>query len=242
MRLNNSPKIVLDKLDELVRVGRELLDEMTEDYLLEWLDPQNTPNPNPHNKSQQKMPKYLQRHSKWINESKESLANIFQDAPPGHLFLSAGFDAWKLPTKMSEMRQYEVIVNDLDEKLKVLSHFYELVSVSAKSPLSYIKNKAIICFYDFDCPLKIMTNEATLCQVLFSYPIGRPIDQDQIFGEMNGEGGYANLEFSNKDKLEIKHAYEGINNKTRKTFGFPIIKSSKNTLKIVLPSEIISRI
>lgn len=143
--------------------------------------------------------------------------------------------AQKIVENSQDLTRYYRLRNTFQAKLKVLADHYNDIKDSVRSPLFYLPDRAIICFYDFVCPLKVDSNEASVCAFMFQYSIGEKVEMIDAYNHMFGEQR-TTLGVAEKDK--IKNAIDGINRKTNRAFGFPIIAKDTVTISLTIPARI----
>jgi hypothetical protein len=187
-----------------------------------------------------KMEALEQQYDDWFYETKELLEGIFMDFTPVHTFMDARGEFYSNPSPFGGsygFAKYINVTRTLDAKIAVLIDFYKTLSEDIRSPLTYLIDQAKVCFYDFVCPMKVDSNEASLCAFMFQYSIGEKVEMEDIFTD--GFGGNRD-EYCGKDRTKIKNAYDGINRKTNEVFGFPILKKDGTTLCLTLPMTALS--
>ena len=187
-----------------------------------------------------RMEELRQQYGDWRDETKKILEDMFMDFIPVHTFMDATGE-WYYEQFPSNGRRAEYInmTRNLDAKIAVLIGFYQTLAENIRSPLTYLPDQAKVCFYDFICPLKVDSNEASLCAFMFQHSIGEKVEMEDIFV---GAFGGNTEEFCGKDTTKIKHAYDGINRKTNEVFGFSIFKKDGTTLCLTLPSRVASNL
>lgn len=173
----------------------------------------------------------------WRKDTKEILEDIFMDFTPVHTFMDATGEFYSQSFPFGERRTQDFInmTRQLDAKLEVLIGFYKSLSENIRSPLTYLPDQAKVCFYDFVCPLKTDSNEASLCAFMFQHSIGEKVEMIDVYNHIFGEQR-PTLAATGKDK--IKNAVDGINRKTNKVFGFPIIAKDTTTINLTVPARV----
>jgi len=174
----------------------------------------------------------------WCDETKKILEDMFMDFTPVHSFMDAFGEFYSETSPFGRSWRFEKYINltrELDAKLAVLIGFYKELSNDIRSPLTYLIDQAKVCFYDFICPLKADSNEASLCAFMFQYSIGEKVEMIDAYNHMFGEQRIT-LGAAEKDK--IKNAVDGINRKTNKAFGFPIIAKDTTTINLTVPARV----
>lgn len=122
-----------------------------------------------------RMEELERQYEGWHDETTEILEGIFMDFTPIHTFMGAQGEFYSNPSPFGGsygFAQYINITRNLDAKVAVLMDFYKTLSEDIRSPLTYLIDQAKVCFYDFVCPLKVDSNEASLCAFMFQYSIG----------------------------------------------------------------------
>lgn len=178
-----------------------------------------------------------QLFANWRSDTKEILEGIFMDFTPVHTFMDAMGEFYSQSFPFGERRSQDFInmTRQLDAKLEVLIGFYKSLSENIRSPLTYLTDQAKVCFYDFVCPLKTDSNEASLCAFMFQHSIGEKVEMIDVYNHMFGEQR-TTLDTTGKNK--IKNAVDGINRKTNEVFGFPIIAKDTTTISLTVPARV----
>ena len=174
----------------------------------------------------------------WCDETKKILEDMFMDFTPVHTFMDATGEFYSSPSPFGRSWRsvkYINISRNLDAKVAVLIGFYKTLSEDIRSPMTYLIDQAKVCFYDFVCPLKADSNEASLCAFMFQFSIGEKVEMIDAYSHIFGEQR-TTLGATEKDK--IKNAVDGINRKTNKTFGFPIIAKDTTTINLTVPARV----
>jgi len=174
----------------------------------------------------------------WRDDTKEALEGIFLDFTPVHAFMDAFGEFYSQSSPFGRSWRFEKYMNlsrELDAKLAVLINFYNTLSDDIRSPLTYLPDQAKVCFYDFVCPLKADSNEASLCLFMFQFSIGEKVEMIDAYNHMFGEQR-TTLGATEKDK--IKNALDGINRKANKSFGFPILAKDAATINLTVPARV----
>lgn len=185
-----------------------------------------------------RMEEIEQLYEGWRDETTEILEGIFMDFTPIHTFMDARGEFYSNPSPFGGsygFAQYINITRNLAAKVAVLMGFYKTLSEDIRSPLTYLIDQSKVCFYDFVCPLKVDSNEASLCAFMFQYSIGEKVEMIDAYNHMFGEQR-TTLGAAEKDK--IKNAVDGINRKANKTFGFPIIAKDTTTINLTVPARV----
>ncbi|MFA6024728.1 MAG: hypothetical protein WC777_06055 [Candidatus Gracilibacteria bacterium] len=106
-----------------------------------------------------------------------------------------------------------------------------------KSPLQYLREKAKLVYFDAVCQLTPNSNEDELCDIMCDSSIGECKEMDEIYEYMKGkETG----DFPSDWKKTVRNSIEGVNEKTKEKFGFPIFTIKKNAVSLVIPAELIA--
>lgn len=174
----------------------------------------------------------------WRDETKKILEGIFMDFTPVHTFMDAFGEFYSEVASFGRSWRFEKYINltrELDAKLEVLIGFYKELSDDIRSPLTYLIDQAKVCFYDFVCPLKVDSNEASLCAFMFQYSIGEKVEMIDAYNHIFGE---QRTTFGVTEKDKIKNAVDGINRKANKAFGFPIIAKDTTTINLTVPARV----
>jgi len=186
--------------------------------------------------------KKLQEHfHDWLNRTETALQNIFMDFTPVYSYLNSYGEHYtpKHITFGSDDGFQEFIntKREIQAKTNTLIGFYNMLVGNIRSPLFYLSDKDIICFYDLVCPLTASTNEAELCRCVFEHSIGEKVEMLDVYNHMQGEQeGSLNAE----QRKTIANACDGVNRKTRDAFGFPILSKDGVTISLTLPSRVTS--
>ncbi len=248
MRLKISPIEALKKIDKLVKSGAQILNYIRGDawdfhknHILTqgvYLDEEDhNLKPKPLNTEETEL--YASKYDKWVKSCKEELELIFLDYTPIYKFINA-FDDSEIQVGQQD-RPYLLWERNIEAKLEVLSSFFDGLNSFVRSPLSYLSDRAQICFYDLICQLTPDTNESMLCNYMFKeLSVGESVDFVKIYAEIKGEDVELQPEWPNTWKKTVDTAYNEINRKTNKSFGFSIFEKKKNMLFIKLPSRLIS--
>jgi len=186
---------------------------------------------------EKRMEELRQQFADWRDRTTKGLEDIFMDFTPVHTFMDAvgEFYSQSFPFRERHTQDYINITRHLDAKVEVLIGFYKALSENVRSPLIYLPDQAKVCFYDFICPLKTDSNEASLCTFIFQHSIGEKVEMIDAYNHMFGEER-TTLGVTEKDK--IKNAADGINRKTNKIFGFPIIAKDTTTISLTIPARV----
>ncbi|NCP67826.1 hypothetical protein GW756_05740 [bacterium] len=288
MRLKVSPKVVIDRIDELVKSGQELLSEVNKEYF-EILDERDNDGEldfgglfsqsndftmpplifglnnedylkrlaeyqaeiKEKERKEQKQSEFRskqeaivenwrKKYKQWQQSCFEVFEIIFSDYVPVNTFERASSQNRKRDLyEIYFFGKHTDLVALLEVKLKVLRDFYTEISKNVRSPLTYLSEKNQIVFYDFVCQLKPDSNEALLCKKMFEFPIGESIEEIDVYEFITGD----NDGISDKSSHNlIKNACDGVNRKTKDSFGFSIMKNQAKSIKLSIPSKIIANL
>jgi hypothetical protein len=174
----------------------------------------------------------------WRNETKEILEGIFMDFTPVHAFMDAFGEFYSNTSPFGRSWRFEKYINltrEIDAKIEVLIGFYKALSDDIRSPLTYLIDQAKVCFYDFVCPLQVNSNEASLCAFMFQFSIGEKVEMIDAYNHMFG---VQQTTLNTAEKNKIKNAIDGINSKTNKVFGFPILAKDATTISLTIPARV----
>lgn len=171
----------------------------------------------------------------WVIRTRDALKEIYNDFTPVYAFINAVGTGMTTPTLDTLFRDYLFMKREMEAKIDKLITFYDALVNNVRSPISYLPNEAKLCFYDFVCPLKADSNEAALCAFMFQHSIGEKVEMIDAYNHMYGEQSVT-LGAPEKDK--IKNAIDGINRKTNKGFGFPILSKDTTTISLTLPVRV----
>lgn len=186
--------------------------------------------------AEKRMEELRKEYNEWRDGTKAILEDIFMDFTPIYTFMDAQGE-WYSESFPSNGRSAEYInmSRTVDAKIGVLIGFYKTLSEDIRSPLTYLTDQAKVCFYDFICQLKVDSNEASFCAFMFEHSIGEKVEMIDAYNHMFGEQR-TTLGAAEKDK--IKNAVDGINRKTNKVFGFPIIAKDTTTINLTVPARV----
>lgn len=188
--------------------------------------------------AEQRLAELEQTHDDWIDETQNILEDIFMDFTPVHTFMDAQGEFYSNPSPFGGSYGFAKYINltrTLDAKVAVLIGFYKTLSENIRSPLTYLPDQAKVCFYDFICPLQADSNEASLCAFMFEHSIGEKVEMVDAYNHIFGE---QQTTLNTAEKSKIKNAIDGINGKTNKTFGFPIIAKDAATINLTVPARV----
>lgn len=187
--------------------------------------------------SQDTIDDYEARHVKWVKKVEKSLKEIYEDFTPVYLFMHVKVEYSTQPYSGSILSQFAKIKETIRAQTNVLADFYKELLSDIKSPLFYIPEKSQICYYDFICQLQSDSNEAQLCAFLFQFSFGESKEMADGYAHMTGESTEESDSWPKNWKIQMKAACDGINSKTKKLFGFPIIQRENLSIKLVFSSR-----
>ncbi len=242
MYLKTSVREALFKIDQLIKQGVEMMNGIRGDYWDDYKNPIITDPKEYRELEDQKIEdidfeefEALEgKTRKWLDLCKATLKEIFIDSAHFYRFVSASKEVVIQRRYNSKFIQIELL---LEAKLDVLSdYFFELYPL-ASAPLSYNPESARIHYYDFVQQLVPDTHEASLCSLLFQKGIGETVDFTDAYAFMTGESLEEIHKWKNGWKNTITGAYDGINRKTNKSFGFNLLSKSKNQICLNFPGR-----
>jgi len=177
----------------------------------------------------------MEKHyDKWRARTKAALEEIFTDFSPVYAFLNASGE-WSSHPMDRVFEKYINMRRSLEAKVDKLISFYEALARNIRNPLVFLPKQAKLCFYDLVCPLVPDKNEAILCSYLFGFGVGETVEMLDAFNYMKGTDV---IKLDAKSKGVVLNACDGINRKTKESFGFPIISRAGVTLRLSLPSRV----
>ena len=189
------------------------------------------------------MQKLRQRFEKWRDKTEAELTAIYMDFTPMYAFRNSYGEYYSSPIGIGgadrDFQEYVNTKREIEEKTNTLISFYNALVDNIRSPLFYLPEQDVICFYDFVCPLTTDTNEASLCRLMFEHSIGEKVEMLDVYNHILGEQENT---LSSEQRKTVTNACEGINKKTRDAFGFPILAKDKVTIRLTLPSRITTNI
>lgn len=165
----------------------------------------------------------------WSSRASTTLESIYIDYTPTYTFASEQPPS-SVMTPSTNQKTAALWWRHYDSwecKLDVLAKFYDDLRAFVRIPLMYLKEEAEICFYDLCLPLQLQSREALLCEYMFEQDFGRPIDCDDVRIFILGAANEGPLK-------TVNNAANGVNEKTRKRFGFSIFSFSEKTNTIIL--------
>lgn len=187
---------------------------------------------------------YQTDYDNWFESVENSLKDIYEDFIPTYLFSHANVKVERtdFPFTSRAYEDFKLIKAHLESEIFVLVKLYKELQNNIKSPLIYLSDKAQICFYDFICQLTANTTETELCNFLFKSSIGELKEHADAYAYINGEDIDMQHEWDKNWQRKIINAYDGINKKTIKSFGFPIIRKEKTLIGLNLPTRFIKEL
>jgi hypothetical protein len=232
MRLKLPPFDVLKRINAVISLGavfRSLGEIMHDKYEIKK-------EPSPQDLDEW----YGENYSTWYKDTLAILEECFEDSTPATMF--------KYPREMVHLEDVNAEskghkpLSSIQSRLNVLYDLYTMVQESVRTPLAYAKEAAVLSYFGIECGLTPETAEADLCRYMFKFSIGSWQEFEDVYDFM----------FANKQmkktwekgwEKKIVYAYDGVNRKTNKTFGFPILKKDKNLLiALTLPSRFVARL
>lgn len=241
MRLKVSPKEALKEINQLVLDASVHLCSIECDHFEKVHAYQSKKSKNKKSYRQttafkKDVDKYDKDFWVWHELATETLLNIFTDYVPVYAFKYARTKMKSFVDEVKDDDEYfSLLIEDYRTRVDVLVQHYNELQKLAKSPLFYLPESVTLCFYDFVCPLKVDSNEASLCMFMFEHSIGEKVEMIDAYNHMFGEQR-TTLGAAEKDK--IKNAVDGINRKTNKAFGFPIIAKDTTTINLTVPARV----
>jgi len=182
---------------------------------------------------------YEKQYDSWYGKALSVLEGMFQDFAPVYRFKTS-LELTKFKDLFLVGDDYEKFIHVLDRfdsNLSTLVSFYNDLKVFVRSPLVYLQDKAQLWFYDFSCQLTPDSNESELCKYLFQFGVGdwkEFLDiHEAIKGDIPAKKGW--------DKI-VLNAYDGINKKTNKHFGFNILKKQGKLMALEIPSRFVANL
>ena len=189
------------------------------------------------------MQKLRERFQEWRDRTETELTAIYMDFTPMYAFRNSYGEYYAPQIGIGGIdRDYQEYVNtkrEIEEKTNTLIGFYNALVDNIRSPLFYLNDRATICFYYFSCPLKADTNEAALCDFLFQRSMGEKMEMLDAYNHITGSH---NETLNANERKTVTNAYDGINRKTKQSFGFPIVAKDKMTLRLTLPARVTTNI
>lgn len=180
---------------------------------------------------------YQKMYKAWEAETIEKLDSIYKDYTPKFRFSRAQGDYFLFNEKYpKELNEFLKITGRFEKQLNFLVENYQELIKFSSSPLLYLEERATIVYYDRIEELEIGSNQAKLCKCMFSFPVGSAVKFETIYAKMFNFSEEEIANWDNKWKRTIISAYEDVNKKTNKKFGFNIFKTkSKKMIYINVP-------
>ncbi len=170
----------------------------------------------------------------WIKKCVKVLRAVFIDEVHIYRFRSA---LKKEDIDREYNKNYLSIELLLESKLDVLSDYYFDIYPLIKAVISYDPESAKLHYYDFVQELDSTSNEADLCSCLFRKGIGERINYADAYAYIKGASISEQDRWDKGWKKVIKNAYDGINKKTNKRFGFNLISKEDSAICLNFPSR-----
>lgn len=247
MNLKITPKEAVQLIDALVKQGSDLLQlvehhELLSEFKRRREAEKRKENPkeifiNQHGTPQEKRPcrkdlkVYKQRFSEWEENVQNILRSIYKDFSPVFQFKRIEGDYNLINKKQTaEFKTFLIITSKLEKQLTFLIAAYQSLITFLTSPLFYIKESAKIVYYDKVIELSPNTNQSRICDYMFDLPIGQGAAYENIYGYFNGQSAHDTSSWEKNWKKEVQNAFEGVNDKARDNFKFPIFFSKNKEL------------
>lgn len=176
----------------------------------------------------------------WYITAEATLRLIFADYTPIYKF-SKNIQKFISDIKKNNgMETSKADYNNILLSLDTLATYYDQLLKEVQSVLFYIHDKAQICFYSAICQLLPSSNEASLCKFLFeNFSFNQFVEMELIYEKAFGGDSE---KYDRKCAEKVKNAFNGINEKTNDSFGFPIVKKKKTLLALTIPSRFLAPI
>lgn len=231
MQLKVSPKYALQVIDDLIKKTRNTILTIESSYKLkESMGIQ----PDVYNAE------YRGILDEWYPDAVQRLESLIIDYAPIDSFKFPQLGISQAIKQVGVNIHYSNILSAFISRIHVLQNFYKEISKNIKSSLCYLPDKTQIWFYDFCLQLKPETNESELCRFMFQFGIGEEKELAAIYAFLKGEDVDEIEKWGKNWSATVKSAYESLNEKTKKRFGFPIYKKEKNVLLLEFPSRFIA--
>jgi len=183
---------------------------------------------------------YKKKQDTWFNSCLTILKDIYKDFAPIYIFYERlSLTKFDIGLGDPNFREYIHVVDRIDSRLSALVDFYNDLKDQVRSPLNYLEKKAQIWFYDFVCQLTPSSNESALCGYMFQYGIGEYRSYADIYEYIFGEIEDTSDKLPKGWKVKVRSAYDGINRKTNKSFGFNILSKKGYAIALHFPSRLI---
>lgn len=248
MHLKMSVREALLKIDSLLKEGVEIMDwirgEDWDDFRMpiissledhEELNKKEPPRPSIFDESLIENIEFVETKLKaWNKKCIKVLRTIFIDEAHIYRFRSA---LKKESVDRKYNKDYLAIELPLESKLDVLSDYYFDLYPLIKAAISYDPESAKLHYYDFVQELEPGSNEADLCSCLFKKGIGEKVDYADVYAYIKGANINEQDRWDKDWKKVIRNAYDGINKKTNKRFGFNLISKEDSAICLNFPSR-----
>ena len=174
---------------------------------------------------------YRLQSLEWEEEVQNSLEKIYSDFIPKYKFKKIEGDYSILNEDQTpEYKTFLLVISKIEKQLNYLVSQYDDLITQVRSPLVFLEDSLRIVYYDRVVEITPNTDEESLCLCLFDKPIGQTMSYDEIHLRMTGQDeDQRRKSWRNK----VKNAYEAVNVKTRKNFGFPIFESKGGNLLFI---------
>lgn len=265
-----SPKEALLKIDTLVKLGHNLLSDISDDFrkrreMNKILDKKKEKEEEQKEKERRAafpllptMTSFVPRVDGYLPDTvEEKIINEYRDKFEGWMnkciavlkgiYLDSAPVCYFINyyTELQDVK-YDVgfyrIERNFEDKLTVLTQYYREVGDFVKSPLLYLEDKSQVWFNDFVVQLVPETNEAALCRYMFRFGIGEWREYAEIYEFIKGEKARSGTNWPKNWRKVVDSAYDGVNRKTKHRFNFPLIERGKMQLCLSLPSRFVANI
>lgn len=181
---------------------------------------------------------YKERHSEWEENIRNALKSIYQDFSPKFQFTRIEGDYSLINAKQTpEFKAFLITTSKFEKQLSFLIAKYQELADFLTYPLFYISADRRLVYYDRVVELSPNTDETMLCDLMFEAPMGQTKTYNEIYSSLTGESEEETEKWPSNWKNKVRNAYEGVNKKTEKTFGFGVYKSKgKNMIFINIPA------
>lgn len=254
MNLKTTPKEAVKIVDLLVKQGADLLllveshetlaefKRRREAEKLEespnWAETNMNGKPIERKPCRKDLKIYKQRYAEWEENIKVALTSIYQDFSPRFQFTRIESDYNLVNKKQTpEFKTFLLVTSRLERQLSFLTDKYQELITFLTSPLFFIPTDSRLVYYDRTVELSPDTDENAFCKLMFAIPLGQTKTYSEIYSYLTGELEEESKKWPNNWKNKVRNAYEGVNKKTEKAFGFGIYKSKgKNLIFINIPA------
>lgn len=131
----------------------------------------------------------------------------------------------------------ELLFAAWDKRLAILNEICDNLESLKKTPLVYSKQQCEISFQGEACKLKQGSNQATLCDYMFQFPLEEWKEFEDVYSYLTGEDIEESHRWPKNWETKIINAYDGINGHTNKKFRFPILKIENKSIKLTIPNR-----